>query len=268
MKKLSVLILTSSILLFTSCLDLIQYNEIIKDTLHSTIRISMPADAASENAEAGIDKNKYIQNPDFKKYGIEVDFKEVKTEKEYQMIIKIKAPEKVLTQYQSDLEMPLVPFIDKAGQYIYVFNNENSAAEISSDDWSGVMAQAMMAPYKYRILFGGAKKPVKCTLISENSAEKLNIPVTELGSNKYTDFPLLQLFSGINIVIYSFDNNVNVKEATFLLEKLKKEREAEIERMKADEEKNRTDDSEEDDSAQDDSDEDDSAQDDSEEDDI
>lgn len=101
-------------------------------------------------------------------------------------------------------------------------------------------AKAMMQPYKYRLIFGGEKVPKKCFILNDKNPKPLEVKMTIFGNDIYFDAPLIQIFDGINIIIFSFDDSPSLKEASSIMKEMISEREKRLEeKRKMEEERKR-----------------------------
>ena len=215
MKKFALLLFIVPVLVFSGCFDLIQYSEIKDGKYVSQLRISISKEMGQNGASMSASNQYLPEDPKFKQLGITVKSSTAENEFEQQMIVDISAPESALTKrLDTDKPVGMIPYKDKAGQYLYIFKNDKKSGNAESDK----MAAMMMGSVKYRMMFGGKQKPQQCVLLSDEKRDGVVIPFVKMGDVLYIDFPLMKIMSGDAIILFSFKPKSDLTEAKSILE--------------------------------------------------
>ena len=213
--KRFILPLTFLVLLFCSgCFDIIQYFEVDKGVFSSKMRVSFSKEFAKNDASPALpQKDAFQNNPKLKELGFKIKTSTVNSQFDQNMIVDISAPESALTKRIEDMPFGLIPYKDKAGQYLFVFKNEKEGGNTESDK----MASMMMGSVKYRMMFGKKMVPAVCKIFTSENDKGADVPIEKFGDIAYIDFPFMNVFTGDVVILFSTSKKTDVTEARNIL---------------------------------------------------
>ena len=120
MKKTALPLIILVLLFCSGCFDIIQYFEVDKGVFNSKMRVSFSKEFA-KNETSLPQKDSFQNNPKLKELGFKIKTSTVNSQFDQHMIVDISAPESAITKRIEDMPFGLIPYKDKAGQYLFIF---------------------------------------------------------------------------------------------------------------------------------------------------
>ncbi|HQE59143.1 MAG TPA: hypothetical protein PLA54_08140, partial [Spirochaetota bacterium] len=154
-------------------------------------------------------KDSFQNNPKLKELGFKIKTSTVNTQFDQHMIIDISAPESAITKRIEDMPFGLIPYKDKAGQYLFIFKNDKEGGNTESDK----MANMMMASVKYRMMFGKKMVPAVCKIFTAENTNGADVSIEKFGDMSYVDFPFMSVFTGDVVLLFSTSKKTDISEA-------------------------------------------------------
>ncbi|HOU84171.1 MAG TPA: hypothetical protein PK158_04970 [Spirochaetota bacterium] len=208
MKKTALPLIFLVLLFCSGCFDIIQYFEVDKGVFSSKMRVSFSKEFA-KNETSLPQKDSFQNNPKLKELGFKIKTSTVNTQFDQHMIIDISAPESAITKRIEDMPFGLIPYKDKAGQYLFIFKNDKEGGNTESDK----MANMMMASVKYRMMFGKKMVPAVCKIFTAENTNGADVSIEKFGDMSYVDFPFMSVFTGDVVLLFSTSKKTDISEA-------------------------------------------------------
>ena len=195
---------------FAGCFDVVHYIEPRKDkTVFIDYRITSVM-GKEKNKDINFDKDSIVKDFKIESLKVKPVIKDCSTEYEAGVDISFAIPQSMMKFPSEDMKSPLIPYLDKSGQYVLIFRNDkNDKKETESDR----MAQALLMSARYRIVIGNAK-PTHVVIInnSNDGIKKFTPLIYNLGSQYNIDIPMGLVFGTESAVIISFGNVISDAE--------------------------------------------------------
>jgi len=112
------------------------------------------------------------------------------------------------------------PYPAGTNQYVFMFQNANDTFKTESE--KDQMGMAMLAPYKYRLLFEGEYIPKKAKLVFLRDNKEFEIKVQPFGKGVILEFPVVFLISN-SLLIVSSEKVLNEKPIKSFITQSRKE---------------------------------------------
>ena len=206
MKKSIAFIILAGAAAFTGCFDVVHYIEPRNDkTVFIDYRVTSVMGKGKK--EFTFDRDGTLKDLQLGSLKTKLSIKDCSGDLESGYEISGVIPESMLTFPVENVKAPLLPYKDRLGQYVLLFQDGKRGK-----DQSDKMAEAILMTAKYRIVIGGAK-PKAARLIS-NDDKKIRLTVYTLGTQSYIDIPLGLVFGNEGAVIISFTDSVSDAEMT------------------------------------------------------
>ncbi len=212
MKKTALPLIILVLLFCSGCFDIIQYFEVDKGVFTSKMRVSFSKEFG-KNETSLPQKDSFQNNPKLKELGFKIKTSTVNSQFDQHMIVDISAPESAITKRIEDMPFGLIPYKDKAGQYLFIFKNEKEGGNTESDK----MANMMMASVKYRMMFGKKMVPSVCKIFTAENPKGADVSIEKFGDIAYIDFPFMSVFTGDVVILFSTSKKTDISEASDIL---------------------------------------------------
>ena len=124
-------------------------------------------------------------------------------------------------------KLPIIPYRDKYGQYIFIFHNYQKFSSSKDMFDTQTIAEGLLAASKYRLAFGNTIPKKALIIVNRNQPERFNLSIYQIGNVYFIDIPMNLLIMNESAVIVSCDTTIKDSEISnylaTLLEKRKEE---------------------------------------------
>ncbi len=222
----------TALLFGTGCVDIMHYFERSADqSIKVILRISVARVGKEKKKEGGANEALDIHKGlyDLRDWGITPAHANI--EGEFASAIETTFTVKdvsVFAKKTPGRELPIVPYMDRHGQFVFVYENKHTKNDKKTKDME--MIAAMLSSTRYTMVFGGSFRPVKAVIIDGNDLAAKDLIRYRMGPLDFIEVPLFMLLTRDSAVIISFTNDIRTDDAMSALKKRHDQRKAEKEK--------------------------------------
>ena len=124
-------------------------------------------------------------------------------------------------------KLPIIPYRDKYGQYIFIFHNYQKFSSSKDMFDTQMIAEGILAASKYRLFFSNTIPKKALIIVNREQLKKFNLSTYKIGNVYCIDIPMNLILMNESAVIVSSANTIKDSEISnylaTLLEKRKEE---------------------------------------------
>lgn len=135
-------------------------------------------------------------------------------------------------------KLPIIPYRDKYGQYVFIFHNYQKFSSSNDMFDTQAIAEGMLAASKYRLFFCNTIPKKALIIVNREQPERFNLSIYQVGNVYCIDIPMNLILMNESAVIVSSANTINDSEMSNYLAKLLEKRKEEEKKYQEDLNKN------------------------------